>query len=91
MIAAMTQTAPRLVEVNGYAVRALRTATTAHTVRSLAAAVGLTYGHLAKIERGEVRRVRPDTLAALAAALGVEVRALLSNPYGGSSPAADAA
>lgn len=67
----VTQSPAPLVEVHGPALRYVRR-NTRHTVRSLAPLAGLTFSHLAKVERGELARVRPETFAALVAALGLD-------------------
>lgn len=86
----MTVARSTLVEVHGPVIRHLRTSTTNHTVITLADEVGLTFSHLAKIERGAVRRVRPEVFDALASALRVsDPRVLLANPR--PAPAAPAA
>lgn len=79
----VTTTRSPLVVVHGPVIRHLRRRTTDHTVITLSNAVGLTFSHLAKIERGEVRTVRPEVLAALAFALAVrDPRVLMAQPYG---------
>lgn len=73
--------APPLVEVHGPVVRHLRQCASQHTVRSLAPIVGLTFSHLAKIERGDVRRINVSTFDALVRELNVtDPRVLMANP-----------
>lgn len=81
MIHSVTNTRSPLVVVHGPVIRHLRLRTTRHTVITLASAVGLTFGHLAKIERCEKFSVRPEVFDALAHELAVEDhRVLLANP-----------
>lgn len=83
----MTVTRSPLVAVHGPVIRHLRQTTTQHTVMTLAPAVGLTFSHLAKVERGEVQRVRPEVVAALARELNVaDRRVLLADPYDPAGP-----
>lgn len=83
MIHSVTKNSSPLVVVHGPVIRHLRLRTTRHTVITLASAVGLTFGHLAKIERCEKFSVRPEVFAALARELAVEDhRVLLANPRG---------
>lgn len=91
-ITGVTTTRSPLVVVHGPVIRHLRRRTTDHTVITLAAAVGLTFSHLAKIERGDVRSVRPEVLAALVDALSVkDERVLLAQPYRATPTVAHAA
>lgn len=86
-------TTPRspLVVIHGPVVRHLRTTTTPHTVITLADAVGLTFSHVAKIERGAVKSVRPEVFDALVRELGVtDPRVLMTDPHAtrtGTAPA----
>lgn len=80
-----------LVVVHGPVVRHLRTSTTTHTVITLADAIGLTFSHLAKIERGAVKRVRPEVFDALVRELGIrDPRVLKADPHATTSVAAPA-
>lgn len=82
MIGGVAQTpAPHLVDVHGPALRHVRTSA-GLSVRTLAEHAGLSFTHLARLERGENRRVRPDVFAALVQALAIEdPRVLQLDPY----------
>lgn len=76
-----TDTTAPMVEINGFALRAIR-------VRSgidagpFAEQVGIDRSYLNRIENGRRRRIQPSTLAALLDALALtDQRALLASPH----------
>ncbi len=69
------------VEVNGFAVRAIRVLT-GPSVDDVAAQVGVTRSYLTKIELGTSTRVSPRVFAALVGALDIkDRRAILATPH----------
>lgn len=62
------------VAVNGEAIRAIRIRS-GHSLRSLSALTGLSFGHLGGLERGD-SRATTDALLAIAEALDVPVSAI---------------
>lgn len=79
------------VEVHGPVVRHLRQNYVGYSVRSLAAMVGMSFGHLSRIERGEYRLVQREVFEGLCTALRVEdPRVLMANPTPARSDTAPA-
>jgi transcriptional regulator with XRE-family HTH domain len=74
-------TAAQTIEVNGYALRAIRTAL-GIDIRLLSDQLECDRTRLVKLELGQSTRMRPALYRALVTALGVDYRALLANPYG---------
>lgn len=78
---AKTRTAST-IEVNGYAVRAIRMHA-GLTVAAIAAAAGMTTGSLRNIEIGRRPRMSPGAFNALCRALALQDhRAILAHPQG---------
>ena len=71
------------MEVNPYALRALRERS-GFSVTSLASASGIKQSHLSNIEAGR-RKASPEVTRALAAALKVELPAILKSPDGAAA------
>lgn len=69
------------VQINGPALRAIRERTGV-SCSALARSVGADGSFLARVEKGEKRGVRRETYDRLAAALHIDGRAILVNPYG---------
>lgn len=75
-------TTPTTIEVNGYALREIRTRSGVG-VSQLADQVGVQRPYIAKIELGHSQRVSPKVYSAILSALSItDRRVLLANPHG---------
>lgn len=77
----MPPTRTTVIEVNGPAVREIRTRSGINTA-SLAEAIDVDRSYLSRLETGARRRVSPTVFTAILRALGIkDRRAILANPH----------
>ena len=77
----MSHSTPAAVEINGFALRVIRTRTGIDT-KAFAEQVGIDRSYLNRLENGHRRRVQPSTLTAILDALALtDQRVLLTAPH----------